>query len=369
LSYKLFLIYNTQQLPVVFKKLLITDSQMTTHLPPSTQTLYAQLLDEVLHAAFSARGISFVTREIKQRSYWYMQYTIGSSQRSYYLGSDTEVLRKRIEAARHLWAEDAPSAKNRSRLVAMLRAGGATSLPSMHSRVLEALEQAGVFLVGGVLVGSHAYALMANALGVSWPPSTMRTQDVDLAHDMTLHVTVPDRQVDLEEALREADKAFFPVPALNRKEPSTTFKIRGSDLSVSLLTPMLGKPDSGAKLIPSLNAMASPLRFLDYLLEDIQPAVVPIRQGVLVNIPSPARFALHKLVISQRRPASFAVKARKDILQAQEVLRVLLEERPGDILLAHDAAELMPPKFLFQLRQGLSQTDEETQKRMSTLLS
>lgn len=339
---------------VVGVKLLIT---MLELLPASTQTLYAQLLDEVLGAAYSARGISFITRRVRSGVYWYMQYTIGSSQRSFYLGPDDAPLRERIAATRAMWEADAPSAKERARLVAMLTAGGAVGLPASHSRVLEALEQAGVFMVGGVLIGSHSYALMANALGVRWP--------VDLAHDNAFHVAIPDKKVDLEVALSEADKGFFAVPALNPREPSTTFKIRGSELSVSLLTPMHGKTDSRAKKIFSLNAMASPMRFLDFILEDTQPAVLPYRHGVLVNIPSPARFALHKLVVSQRRPAAFAVKARKDILQAQEVLGLLAEERPGDILLAMEAVQKMPSKFRAQLNQGMSQLDAKILEKLS----
>lgn len=347
---------------VVGVKLLIT---MLELLPASTQTLYAQLLDEVLGASYSARGISFITRRVKSGTYWYMQYTIGSSQRSFYLGPDDAPLRERIAATRAMWEADAPSAKERARIVAMLMAGGAVGLPASHSRVLEALEQAGVFMVGGVLIGSHSYALMANALGVRWPASTMRTQDVDLAHDTTFHVTIPDKKVDLEVALSEADKGFFAVPALNPREPSTTFKIRGSELSVSLLTPMHGKTDSRAKKIFSLNAMASPMRFLDFILEDTQPAVLPYRHGVLVNIPSPARFALHKLVVSQRRPAAFAVKAKKDILQAQEVLGLLADERPGDIILAMEAVQKMPSKFKAQLNQGMSQLDAKILEKLS----
>jgi hypothetical protein len=196
----------------------------------------------------------------------------------------------------------------------------------------------------------------------------MRTQDVDIAHDQTLYVTVPDRKVDLEKTLQEAHKGFFPVPALSRNQPSTSFKIRGIDISVSLLTPMQGKPDSNPRPIAALNAMASPLRFLDYLLEDIQPAALPVRQGVLVNIPSPARFALHKLVISRRRPSAFAVKGRKDVLQAQEVLRVLVDEHPGDVLFALDAARQMPSTFMSQLLAGLSHVDDDVRKSVEAMI-
>lgn len=48
---------------------------------------------------------------------------------------------------------------------------------------------------------------------------------------------------------------------------------------------------------------------------------------------------MHKLVVSQRRPAAFAAKARKDIVQATEVLDVLLADRPGDVPVAIQAFE------------------------------
>jgi hypothetical protein len=48
---------------------------------------------------------------------------------------------------------------------------------------------------------------------------------------------------------------------------------------------------------------------------------------------------LHKLVISQQRSAAFAAKARKDIVQAIEVLDVLITDRPGDLPLAIQSFE------------------------------
>ena len=87
------------------------------------------------------------------------------------------------------------------------------------------------------------------------------------------------------------------------------------------------------------------------------PAAVPVRGGVLVSVPSPARFALHKLVVSRRRPAAFHTKAQKDVRQAREVLVALIEDRPGDVVLALEAAHQMPPKFTRQLRDGLQHLD------------
>lgn len=337
-------------------------------LSEATHVLYSQLLDGLLHAVHSKRGISFHTKTVSGSKYWYLEYVLGPDRMSLYIGPDDEPTTARVSSARSAWEADAPDAVQRARLVAMLIAGGATTLPGRHARVVEALEQAGVFVVGGCIIGSHAFALMANMLGVRWPAASLRTQDVDIAHDYEIRVSVPDHDVDVEAALMAADKGFFAIPALNPKHPSTGFKVRGADLSVSLVTPMRGKSDSAPRRIPSLNAMAEPLRFLDYLLDDVQPAPVPVRHGVLANIPSPARFALHKLVVSQRRPPAFAEKARKDVAQAEAVLEVLLEDRPGDVMLALDAASAMPAKFATQLRAGAESLGASVGERLSPLL-
>ena len=39
----------------------------------------------------------------------------------------------------------------------------------------------------------------------------------------------------------------------------------------------------------------------------------------------PARFAFHKLLVATLRPAAFQAKAEKDIVQAAQVLEVLVE--------------------------------------------
>jgi hypothetical protein len=63
----------------------------------------------------------------------------------------------------------------------MARAGGAAILGAAEAQVLERLSP--VFRVGGVLVGSHAFAVIGNSLGVRWQDAIARTEDVDIAHD------------------------------------------------------------------------------------------------------------------------------------------------------------------------------------------
>lgn len=60
-------------------------------------------------------------------------------------------------------------------------------------------------------------------------------------------------------------------------------------------------------------------------------------EGVLVNVPDPARFALHKLWLAGRRPVGEQAKAAKDRRQGGSLLEVLLEGRPGDLPVAWEA--------------------------------
>ena len=121
--------------------------------------------------------------------------------------------------------------------------------------------------------------------------------------------------------------------------------------------------------LPHFHSHAHPMRFLEYLLEDSQGAVIPFRSGIFVNIPHPARLALHKLVVSRRRPVAPHIKARKDVQHATELLNLLLEDRPGDIWIALEAAHAMPDKFLAQLAEGIEQLPTDLKQRLGEHLN
>lgn len=42
-------------------------------------------------------------------------------------------------------------------------------------------------------------------------------------------------------------------------------------------------------MLKGLNVAAEPVRFLDYLIEQSQPAAVPVGSGLLIRVPDPAR--------------------------------------------------------------------------------
>ena len=68
------------------------------------------------------------------------------------------------------------------------------------------------------------------------------------------------------------------------------------------------------------------LPILDYLLGgDNRRGLVVGSYAFPINLPDPARFAIHKLVIAQARRSESEAKSQKDIRQADELLAGLLE--------------------------------------------
>jgi hypothetical protein len=82
--------------------------------------------------------------------------------------------------------------------------------------------------------------------------------------------------------------------------------------------------------LPAIGTMAIPLRFLDFLIYDAIPAAMLHDGGVLVNVPRPERYALHKLIVSRRRREG-AAKIDKDVAQAEILLGILAERRKADL--------------------------------------
>lgn len=319
----------------------------------TVQTTYAELVEQLV-ALEARRSIghapgTFVTKTLKRGTYVYFQHSVpGGSVRQEYLGPKSpalDALMARYERERDDLRADRDVLRS---LCAVLRAGGAGMTDGASARVLSALADAGVFKLGGVLVGTQAFVVLGNVLGVRWSGAQARTEDVDVAAERTLEVALGDLDADVPATLESLGMGFLPVPALSPKDPSTSFKVRGRGLRLDLLTPARGDAERGRAgrssrprpvPIPRLHAAATPLRFLDYLIEGAQPAAVVDGGGVLVNVPDPSRFAVHKLLVAQERSPAFQVKATKDVRQAALVIETLDTLRPGDVEAAvRDAA-------------------------------
>ena len=333
-------------------------------LPDSLAAQYSELLRHAVRPTPDGSNLSFKSKRVRDRTYWYLYVSLGRRRTEHYLGAETPELLDTIERERALWASTADDRGVRARLVSVLLAGGAMPTAGDEAKVLRLLERGGVFLAGGVLVGTIAFRAHANLLGVTWA-SDARTRDIDVADDLSIPVAVgADERVSLPTLLETSGMGFLPVPSLDARAPVTEYRLRGRELSVELLTPMTGRPDGAPRRIPQLDAFAEPVRFLDYLLEDVQIAVLLHGHGILVNVPAPARFALHKLVVSRRRPPAFAEKARRDLAQARALLDILVDERPGDVALAAEAAVRVGGRFRVQMHAGLEAAGAELAARV-----
>ena len=330
------------------------------YLPNSLSVQYSELMQNCVHPISDGSNLSFKQKNINDKRYWYLYISIGNTRREHYLGGETQELLDRIDDEKALWESNTDDRELRQRLVNMLIGGGLSSLNRDEGKVISLLERNGVFLAGAALVGTTAFRAYANMLSVTWASDT-GTQDIDVAADNHYELALPRprRPIMLSQIILDSGMGFFEVPALNRKEPSTSFKIRGRDFIVDVLAPMKGRETSRPVHLTDFGTYASPLRHLGYLLEDLQPAILLYEHGIMINVPAPGRFAIHKCVVSQKRPAAYAAKALKDRKQAEQVFQVLLETRPQDITLAYAAAQTRGESFVDSFHAGLDQLDKD----------
>lgn len=183
-----------------------------------------------------------------------------------------------------------------------------------------------VFSSGGVLIGSHAYGVLLNRLGVR--AAGYATEDIDIARRETLALPAAPSASFLE-MLRDSGIEFVEVPDLDRKKPPTPFKQKGrSRFHVDLLVPSRDETFPVVP-VPELRAHATGLPYLGYLLAEGQPAMLAAREGCCtVRVPLPERFAVHKLLVSQLRTGREA-KSQKDLDQAAVLCAALAELHPG----------------------------------------
>ncbi|MEO8810935.1 MAG: nucleotidyltransferase domain-containing protein [Rhodanobacter sp.] len=293
-----------------------------TALSLTAQTSYAQLFDaaqalELARSVVNLRG-SFASKTVKGGLYWYFQYTeLSGRLRQFYVGPDSPAVRDLIE--RHSEAPRSVSALEP--LARSAIALGCVPVLSAHFRVIRRLSDYGFFRAGGVLVGTHAFLAFGNMLGVSWG-DTSRTQDVDFAHaGKQLAIVLPSTiEIDTPAAIDSLKMGFLPLGCSNGKIGGTWLSPRDPDFQLDFITPRHrggGEPFLHAQLGITLQ----PLKFMEYLLQDVQQAVLFCADGaVVVNVPHPARYAMHKLIVAGERGATRAAKSAKDLRQSAALL-------------------------------------------------
>jgi len=318
--------------------------------PLILQTTYAELLERCAAAAFDASfagGGAFTRKTINGRRYWYFQSTVEGVRSQRYVGPETPELLKRIE--HHQEALD-DERERRSLVSTLVRSFGMPQPVPEIGNIVEALAKAGVFRLRGVLVGTVAYQTYSAMLGSKLPISILQTADVDIAQFKNVSVAVNDQTPPVLDILKKADKTFRPVSTIHG-EQVTSYAAKGG-LRVDFLTPNEGPDDDKPQRLPALQTDAQPLRFLDFLIRDPEPAVILHGAGVYVNVPAPQRFAVHKLMIARRRREG-AAKRDKDVQQAEALLSLLLRKRRHELKSAWEEAYKRGKEWRRLLGEGL----------------
>ena len=252
--------------------------------------------------------------------FWVRRYSDAVGRRlETYLGTkdDPEVVREISGLADQIAATNAIISQ-----VRLLARAGFVTVDRKAFYTLASLHNHGLFRAGALVIGSHAYGALLNALGVKAVGST--TEDVDIArHEQLALPGVPP----FIEMLRATGIDFFEVPALDLLVPS-----RGEDY------PTIA--------VPELKAHATGLPYLAYLLGASQELPILSSHGaVLVRVPLPERYAVHKLMVSQLR-AKTSAKPEKDLRQAAILIDALAERFPGAVEDALKAVPKSASKFI-----------------------
>lgn len=296
-------------------------------LSSSAQTAYAQLLDAT-HGAELTRTVAhlhgtFARKQVRGRDYWYFQYTeISGKVRQVYVGPENE----RVQALIDAHAAGGPTQALEALARSALALGNAPVL-ARHFKVVQRLADYGFFRAGGVLIGTHAFLSFGNMLGVRWEDG-LRTQDVDFAHaGKQLAIALPTNiEIDTHAAIESLQMGLLPIEHSDGGTGATYLDPRDPEFQLDFLT-TLHRGGNEPFRHPQLGIKLQPLKFMEYLLQDVQQAVVLNTAGaVLVNVPHPARYALHKLIIAGERPASRIAKSNKDVQQSAALLSVMREQ-------------------------------------------
>jgi len=151
-----------------------------------------------------------------------------------------------------------------------------------------------------------------------YPISPLRTRDVDIL--VPLDKRIPG-EVDIPGMLSEIG---FVV---DYSWPDGHMRIMHPELIVEFIVPDKGMGLESPYELPILHINSEPLRFVDILIKE------PVRVekwGVRFFIPSPQRYAVHKLIVSVERRGRD--KAERDYRNAVEIISMLEENDMVDSL-------------------------------------
>jgi hypothetical protein len=330
---------------------------MTQPLSQIAHTAYQDLL-RLLKDETAAEIIGRPHRVLRNgKAYWYDMFRLGDAVKNRYLGEDSPDMQARIDRHRDLAEGAAARATERSRLIRLLRSEGLIGPDRSTASLLAAMERTGVFRLGGTIVGTQAFRFYEAELGLRIATSDLaQTGDIDIASFERLSLALGDQvEPSLHQTFQSLD--FEPVPSLSKKA-ICRWKQSRTGLLVEFLTPSF-RAEEDIRDLPALGVSAQSLHFLNFLIAQPIKAAALYRSGVLVQIPRPEAYAIHKLIVANRRQAGpDQLKSRKDRAQAALLIEALAEDRPDELREAYEDALSRGPAWGHHIARSLQRLPE-----------
>ena len=209
--------------------------------------------------------------------------------------------------------------------------------------ILRRFHQAGV-LNDFILIGSWCiYFYKGYFTGKGYIERvTLKTRDIDFLIENPHKIK---QQVDIPDLLK--DLGFVTI----FKGSKGYIKLDHPDLLLEFLVPEKGRGINKPYPLPRLGMNAVALRFLNFLSARIIRIKV---EDFYLTLPHPANFALHKLIIFQRRIKE--EKAAKDRNSAIEILKALIDK--GDSHIIKNVFDSIPVKWQRKIVKGLEMSGE-----------
>lgn len=173
--------------------------------------------------------------------------------------------------------------------------------------------------------------------------AAIKTRDIDFLIDAPSKIKV---RVNIPELLK--DLGFVTIYRGSRG----FIKLDHPDLILEFLVPEKGKGTDKPVPLPKLGLNAVALRFLTFLSSNTIKVKV---EDFYVILPHPANFALHKLIIFQRRLKED--KAIKDRNAAIEILKALIKK--GETVTIKHVLNSMLLKWQKKVIKGLEEAKEK----------
>ena len=192
------------------------------------------------------------------------------------------------------------------------------------------------------LVGSWCAPFYKDYFHSSKGFTTLRTRDIDFL------INAPNKikeKVDIPLLLK--DLGFV----VSFQGDKGYIRLDHPDLMLEFLVPERGRGSDKPHPLPMLGLNATPLRFLDFL---VQHTIEVEIEDFSITLPHPVYYGLHKLIISHRRKKE--EKSMKDRQSAIDILNALIQK--GEVASVKKVFDSMPKKWQSKIKSSLEKAQE-----------